>query len=85
MKFWFRGHHYKTQFMHSLSTFLHWWSIEGFIKAQLHGEQWFIFFGHEDDCCDYWTPVSDPKAQKALMLDDDFKLTKSTPKTEDKL
>ena len=62
MKFWFRGHHYHTQFKTKLT--------QGYCK----------WFGHEDDCCDYWTPIDDPRAQRALMLDDDFKLTKKKGK-----
>lgn len=70
MKFWFRGHHYNTQIKHNLRNML--W------LDNYHGWRWRYFnkiwFGHEDDCCDYWTPVSDPKAQRAFMLDDELGL-----------
>jgi hypothetical protein len=74
MKFWFRGHHYNTQFKHTIASFAHWWSIKGFISALWRGEKYLTWLGHEDDCCDYWTPIDDPRAQKALMLDDDLGL-----------
>lgn len=74
MTFKYKGHNYHTQFKHTLNTFMHWWSIKGFISAVWRGEPYLVLFGHGDNCCDYWTPVSDPKAQRAFMLDDELAL-----------
>ena len=78
MTFWFRKHHYKTQFKHTLGMFIHWYNIKGFIRALWNGEKYVIWFSHQDDCCDYWTPINDPKAIRALMLDDELGLTPPT-------
>lgn len=75
MTFWFKGHHYRTQFRHTLAHFVHWWSIKGFLKAVWHGEKYLIWFSHQDDCCDYWTPIDSLEAKRALILDDELGLT----------
>lgn len=73
MTFWYKGHHYGTQFKHNLKTFLwldkfyHGW------KGRYSNRTW---IGHMDDCCDYWTPVDSPEAQRAFMLDDELGLKK---------
>jgi len=74
MKFWYKKHHYNTHFGWAIGSRLS--KYFGSYKTPLS-----TWIGHEDDCCDYWTPVSDPKAQRALMLDDDLKLA-PTPNSE---
>lgn len=75
MTFWFRKHHYRTQFKHTIIGFTHWWNIKGFISALWRGEDYLTWFGHEDDCCDYWLPVGTPESDRAFMLDDKLGLT----------
>jgi hypothetical protein len=66
----FRGHNYNSQIKHTLLSFRHWWFIKGFMSALWRGEEYLTWFGHGDGCCDYWTPIDSPKAQKAFILDD---------------
>lgn len=90
MKLWYRNHHYKTQFFHNVKQFFKWrykhpkeWDF-----LNLFG-QYYVWFGHEDDCCDYWMPVHlpdgsiNPKVKRALMLDDELGLVDTTPTTEE--
>lgn len=80
MTFWFRGHHYRSQVRHTLALFTKLYNVRGFLKSLLTGEPYLTWFGHEDDCCDYWTPIHlsggtiNPKVQKAFMLDDELHL-----------
>lgn len=85
MKFWFRKHHYRTQIRHTLKGFTQWWNVKGFVRAVWHGEDYLTWFGHEDDCCDYWQPVDldDPATKRAFMLDDELSLTPITPEVEE--
>jgi hypothetical protein len=64
MNFTFKGHHYRTQFWHALHSIFVYRLTPNNVAWTCHG----------DDCCDYWTPISDPTAQRVLMLDDDFGL-----------
>lgn len=64
MKFWFRSHHYHTQFQHCLEMLL----------FHTHLWRYLILFGHMEDCCDCWVPVTDPIVIRAFMLDDQLKL-----------
>lgn len=82
MKFWFRGHHYNSQIKYTVLNFRYWWNVVGFIKALWNGDKYLTWFGHEEDCCDYWTPVSDPRAQEAFMLDDELGFIKPKSKLE---
>lgn len=76
MKFWYKDHHYNSQIKHTTLDLRHWWNIKGLAKALWHGEKYLTWFGHEDDCCDYWTPVHlsdgsiNPKVKRAFIQDD---------------
>lgn len=67
MKLWFRNHHYQTTIFSSLSS--RWSKYFGSYKVPVN-----TFVMHMSDCCDYWLPINDKKAQDALMMDDDFKV-----------
>lgn len=56
-----------------------------------HGWKWrcthLTWLGHEDDCCNYWTPIHlpdgsvNPKVERAFMLDDELGLDKKKGKS----
>lgn len=73
MTFWYKGHHYGTQFKHNFKTFLWLDNYRGWKWRYMARKTW---FGHLDDCCDYWTPIDSPEAQRAFMLDDELGLKK---------
>ena len=75
MKVWYKGHHYQSQIFHTLREFTELWNIKGFVSALFHGEKYLVWFMHLDDCCDYWTPIDDPRAQRALIMDDELGLS----------
>lgn len=78
--FWFKGHHYRSQIRHTLTSLVHLYNIKGLLRSLLTGEPYLTWFGHLDDCCDYWTPIHmpdgsiNPEVERAFMLDDELGL-----------
>lgn len=72
MKFQFKGHHYQTKFLFAIQTRFSKWF--GNYKNPVT-----MWFAHDLDCCDYWIPIDDPRAQRAFMLDDELALTGRSP------
>jgi len=67
--FTYRGHNYRSQVLSVFKEFFKW----GY-KLPIRYWTNVTWFGHGDKCCDYWTPIEDPKAHRALILDDNLAL-----------
>lgn len=65
MRLRFRGHNYNTQILFGIKTRLSKW----FGKYKWPVVVW---IGHGDGCCNYWTTIDNPSAQRAIMSDPDL-------------
>lgn len=77
MKFWYKGHHYKTDFKFYVTSRLSKWF--GSYRYPVAGGIIFPHYECTSDCT-YWTAVDSPAGRRAFMLDDELSITKDKSK-----